>query len=89
MNQNENPPTVLWIEYVFDNKMVRVSLNDPDVEEILYAGPGMAMVKHSQNVFDQIISDQMVCRLKKGAPKDAPAKIITKDMPFANVDMPS
>ena len=67
MSQNE--PTVLWIKYMFNGQLVEDNTADGDIEEILYAGPGMALVKRLGNVVDQVVSDQMVCRLKHDKPK--------------------
>ena len=67
MKQNE--PTVLWIKYMFNGQLVEDNTADQDIEEILYAGPGMALVRRMGNVVDQVVSDQMVCRLKQDKPK--------------------
>ena len=61
---NENPPTVLWIKYVFNGELKEVNSAEEDVERIELYAPGVAHVVRKQGVVDTITASEMEVKAK-------------------------
>ena len=59
-----NPPTVLWIKYVFNGEIREVNSAEEDVDKIEMYAPGVAHVVRQQGVVDVITASEMEVRAK-------------------------
>jgi len=61
---SDNPPTILWVKYVFNGNVKEVNSAEADVKTIMFGGPGMYEVHRDHGIVDFIVSDNTEHRAK-------------------------
>jgi len=82
MSQNKINVTVLSLTYNHCGEKVTVLAKDPQVEAVGHTGPGIARVVYVGGIIEDVVSDQMVIRVKID---DVPAII----MPDQGIELAS